>query len=132
MIRRTIPALLLATGLLLAACSSEQPHLVLETERFDFGEVVNGEIVAQDVTVRNDGAAPLVVEAVSTSCGCTAATLSPMTIAPGEQGVLHIEFDSGAHGPGLTGQVTRQIFIVSNDPQQPEVVVEFTANILGQ
>jgi hypothetical protein len=34
--------------------------------------------------------------------------------------------------PDLTGQVTRQIFITSNDPDQPEVMVEFTANIVAE
>ena len=40
--------------------------------------------------VSNEGDAPLVVETVTTSCGCTTAVLEPMTIAPGESGILRI------------------------------------------
>ena len=129
--RKSYLGILILIGLLLVACTSDQPSISLETKQFDLGDVMNGEIVSRDVAVENDGASPLVVETVSTSCGCTQASLEPMTIPPGEVGVLHINFDSGAHGLNLTGNVTRQIFINSNDPQQPEALVEFTANILA-
>lgn len=122
----------LLLGLFLAGCATQQPKIRLEDEKLDLGEVINGEIVNRDVNVYNGGEAPLVVEAVSTSCGCTKATLDPMTIPAGGSGVLHLEFDSGAHGSELTGQLMRQVFIASNDPQQPEIILEFTANILAR
>jgi hypothetical protein len=53
-----------------------------------------------------------------------------MTIPAGGSGVLHIEFDSGAHGPELTGELLRQVFIASDDPERPEVVLEIEAEIL--
>jgi hypothetical protein len=53
-----------------------------------------------------------------------------MTIPSGESATLHIEFDSGAHGPDLTGQIMRQVILISNDPEKPEATVEFVANIL--
>ena len=130
--RKSYLAIFLLICLLLVACTSDQPRISLDTQQFNFGDVVNGEIVSHDVAVHNNGESPLVVAAVSTSCGCTQASLEPMTIPPGEAGMLHINFDSGAHGPSLTGKVTRQIFINSNDPQQPEILVEFTANILAK
>lgn len=122
--------LFLFAGLLLVACNAGQPQISLETTSLDLGDVVNGEIIARDVKVRNAGEKALIVEAISTSCGCTQATLEPMTIAPGDSATLHIEFDSGAHGPDLTGPLIRQVFIASNDPQDPEVVVEIGTNIL--
>jgi hypothetical protein len=124
--------MLLLSSLLLAACTPKQPQITLETETFDFGDVVNGDIVSQDLVVRNEGNEPLVVETVSTSCGCTTATLEPMTISAGGTATLRVEFDSGAHGPDLSGQVIRQIFLSSNDPQRPEAIVEFSANILAK
>jgi hypothetical protein len=122
-----IPILL---GVLLAACATKQPRLSLQTEKLDFGDVINGEVISQEVIVRNEGEAPLVVKEVSTSCGCTQASVEPMVIAPGEAGVLHIEFDSGAHGSELTGELIRQVFLLTNDPERPEVVVEIAARVL--
>ena len=127
---RLIGLSLILVSLWLVSCGRQEPQLALAVTRIDVGDVVNGEIVGRDVVVRNEGAGPLVVANVSTSCGCTTATLEPMTLDPGASGVLHIEFDSGAHGPDLTGPLMRQVFIASNDPQQPEAQLELVANIL--
>ncbi len=125
-----IASILLFMSILLAACGFAQPAIAVDATNFDFGEVVNGEIATHDFVVRNEGNAPLTVESVITTCGCTTATLEPMTVPAGESGVLHIAFDSGAHGPDLTGEIVRQVFITSNDPDQPEVVVEIKAKVL--
>jgi hypothetical protein len=116
-------------GFLLAACSSGQPSISVEATSLDLGDVVNGDVVSRDLAVRNDGQADLVVESIITSCTCTEATVNPMTIGANESGTLHIEFDSGFHGPDLTGPLIRQVFINSNDPQQPELQVELVVNV---
>ena len=121
---------LFAIALMLTACSGGDPAVDLETKHFDFGDVVNGLVVEKDLTIRNTGKADLVVETVTTTCGCTTASLDAMTIPAGESAILHIEFDSGAHGPDLTGQVMRQVILISNDPQIPEATIAFVANIL--
>lgn len=123
--------LLLSAGVL-AACSSGTPQIAVETQAVDLGDVPNGTIAGRDVAVRNSGDSMLVVETISTSCGCTTATLEPMQLAPGESGTLHIEYDAGAHGPDLTGPLVRQIFINSNDPAQPEVTVELAVNVTAE
>lgn len=121
---------LLAVMLALAACSGQSPEIVLGADAFEFGEVVNGVIAEKDLTITNNGGAPLIIEEVSTSCGCTTAEVNPSAINPGESGVLHIEFDSGAHGPELTGELMRQIFLQTNDPNHPEVVITFSAFVV--
>ena len=117
---------LLLLGLLLAACSDKQPQIIIEVIDTNWGHVVNGEILSRDLIVRNEGQADLVIADVTTSCSCTEATLLPMVIAPGETGILTIEFDSGAHGPELTGELVRQVFVNSNDPIQPEAKIELS------
>lgn len=119
-------------GIWLTACQLSQPVLTTDATTFDFGEVVNGEIATHDFVIWNEGEATLVIESVITTCGCTTATLEPMRILAGETGILQVAFDSGAHGPNLTGEILRQIIIASNDPHQPEVVMEITANVIAQ
>ncbi len=121
---------LIVLGYGLVACNGSDPQIEVETTAIALGDVVNGDVVVRDVGVKNVGSADLIIESVSTSCGCTQAFLDLMTIPPGGSATLHIEFDSGAHGEALTGDLTRQIFVVSNDPQQAEAVVELTATIL--
>lgn len=122
--------LFILLAMLLTACAGTGPQIEPETNEFDFGVVVNGVIIEKDLTIRNTGEVDLVVETVTTTCGCTTASLDAMTIPAGESAILHIEFDSGAHGPDLTGQIMRQVILISNDPDTPETTVAFTADIL--
>ena len=113
-----------------APAADAAPQLAADATLLDLGEVVNGVVVERDVTITNTGGAPLVVSEVLTTCGCTTAALEPMTLSPGEAGNLHIAFDSGAHGPELTGPIMRRVILVSNDPAQPEATVDLQATIL--
>ena len=123
-------ALLVGLSTLLAACSSGEPDILLEEEQLDLGPVQNGEVRSFEVGVVNQGSRDLVIEAVSTSCGCTSARVIPTTLGPGESGSLQVTFDSGAHGPEELGPVLKQVFIASNDPDQPELEFRLTADIL--
>lgn len=114
---------------LLSACSGK-PAISVTDSLLALGDVVNGDVITREVSVQNNGQADLIIDTVTTSCGCTQATIEPLTIPAGSSGTLSISFDSGAHGPALTGPLVRQVFITSNDPQQPEITVELTANIL--
>lgn len=127
---KVIIFMFLLGGLLLVACDNSRPQISVETTTVLLGDVANGEIVTRDLLVRNEGQELLIVDTISTSCGCTEATLDAMTIPPGDSTTLHITFDSGAHGPELTGSLIRQVFIDSNDPEQPELILELAANIL--
>jgi hypothetical protein len=117
-------------SLLLAACSVGQAQIVVEADHFDFGELVNGVVVTKELVVQNRGEAPLEIREISTSCGCTKAAVDQLSIAPGGSAILTIEYDSGAHGPELTGAITRQVFLLSNDPERPELIIEFDSLIL--
>ncbi len=118
-------------ALLLVACSSGTAELVLDQTTLDLGQVVNGEVRTIEITLRNTGSCDLVIQSVTTSCGCTTAEVSPLTIPPGESGVLLVQFDSGAHGPEANGPVMRQVFITSNDSDEPELEFRFTAEVVA-
>lgn len=125
-----ILTLLILVAALFTACRpGGAPAISLETTRLELGDVPNGEIVTRDVLVRNDGDAVLQIQDLSTSCGCTTARLEPMHIEPGADASLRIAFDSGAHGPNLTGPMVRQVYITSNDPARPELTVDLAVNV---
>ncbi len=121
--------LLFVLATLLTACSSGRPQISVDTVEFDFGDVSIGEIVQRDLTLSNTGTATLVIESVSTSCGCTTAELDEQQIPAGGNTTLHISFDGGAHGD-VAEFYSRQVFIASNDPEQPELRIQFTANVI--
>lgn len=132
---RITPLFFLA-ALLLTACggaagaTTSAPRIVLEATTLELGEVPNGVIAEREVRVRNDGDSPLIVESVVTTCGCTTAVLDPTTVAPGGAAALRIAFDSGAHGPDLRGPIMRRVILTSNDPVQPEAILELRADIV--
>ncbi len=123
-------AILMLTGLLIAACGGGAPDIDLPQSQMDLGAVTNGEIWTIEIPVRNLGSGELVIEAVTTSCGCTSADIKPRVIPAGGKGTLTIRYDSGAHGPDEVGPVMRQVFIASNDPDEAEFEFRFTAEVV--
>jgi hypothetical protein len=117
--------ILLITLTALAACSAGEPRLAVVAD-YDLGTVAKGETATAEIPVRNNGTAPLLVEAVSTSCGCTEATLSSLNIAAGAEAMLRVSYDSGMHESD-EGEMERYVFIVSNDPVQPDMMIRFSA-----
>jgi hypothetical protein len=119
-----------AIGLFLAACTPSTPNLVLDTQTYDLGTVTNGDVLSFEIPLVNEGSGKLVIMNVSTSCGCTSGRVEPAELDPDEEGVLIVEFDSGAHGPDANGSEMRQVYITSNDPDESEVTFEFTVEVL--
>ena len=128
--KKLLPFVLLIFVILLTACGQKPPKIELEFTRFDFGNVINGEIVEQEVAVKNVGGEDLYVSEVLTTCGCTTASIEPRVIPSGGEATLQVTFDSGAHGPYLEGEVIRRVILVTNDPDHFEATVDFVANIL--
>lgn len=91
------------------------PKLVVEDADFSFGQVSQGVKVEHTFRFRNAGEAPLNVEKVRSSCGCTAALLSATQIPPGGTGEIRTTFDSGR----FRGAVVKTVYLYVNDPQQP-------------
>ncbi len=111
---------------LLTACGGSGSPVVEVVGNYDFGVVTKGETVTAVLPLRNAGQATLVVENISTSCGCTTATLSTMSLAPQEEATLVVSYDSGAHEADI-GLLDRHVFVATNDPEQAVVMIRFTA-----
>jgi hypothetical protein len=117
--------ILILFTVLLAACAPQAPAIEV-TAAYDFGPVVKGEIATAELPVTNSGDAPLVIEAVSTSCGCTTATISTMTIDPGQAAILSVAYDTAAHESDM-GLMERYVFLATNDQTNEDVMIRFTA-----
>ena len=122
--RKVIWILLFLTIGLLTACGAAEPDIDV-TATYDFGYINKGDVAAADVPVRNLGTGDLTVVAVSTSCGCTTAVLSPMTIPPGGEATLRVAYDSAVHEADMN-KIERYVFISSDDPDEADVQIKFT------
>ncbi len=115
---------------------ADRPKIVISPEFHDFADVsqVKG-TVSTFFTIKNDGKSDLIIDGLSTSCGCTTASIggSPFfgmaghggvgasppgwtyKIPPGETGELEVKYDPNMH-KDFRGAATRIIYIASNDP----------------
>lgn len=118
----------------------DAPKIVINETTYDFGEVKLSEGKVQtEIVIKNDGGTPLTFLGLNTSCGCTSAKVvtpngeSPVylmaghgevinwrgELAAGEEGKIVVYYDPTVH-PDLDGDVTREVFVRTNDPNNTE------------
>jgi hypothetical protein len=91
----------------------------------DFGTVTDGDKLTHVFTVTNTGTAPLAIDQVRTSCGCTAAVLKTKEIPVGGTGQIEVSFDT----TGRPGPNKKTITVTSNDKSKPSATLEIKANV---
>ena len=95
---------------------------------YDFGDVYNGTMVKHTFRLKNAGTAPLIIGAVRTSCGCTAAQPTKSDLLPGEDSAIAVSFDTRAdHGP-----TTRTITVSTNDPRHQQLQLTMRGDVKVQ
>jgi hypothetical protein len=99
------------------------PVVQLDPASVDFGTLAQGAIRTTDVTVRNDGTAPLRILKVDSDCGCTVPSLSDSLLAPGETTLLHIQLSTA----GTSGAIVKTVILKTNDPASPNAAVMLKA-----
>jgi hypothetical protein len=128
-VRRRTAALAFLALVATAAGADEKPvpapRIQVEPESFDFGSVQQGKTLRRDFTIRNFGDAELVIEGVSTTCGCTAALAAQSRVEPGGRTVLRVTFETRTY----SGKVERNVMVRSNDPKAPLVQVRVGATV---
>ena len=88
------------------------PRIRVEPEAFDFGKALPAKTLRKEFTLSNFGDAALVIENVSTTCGCTAALASDTKLAPGSSTVLRVTLETRSY----SGKLERQVWC-ANDPE---------------
>jgi Protein of unknown function (DUF1573) len=124
------PGAAVAAALLLAAAAWARdpppaPRIRVEPESFDFGNVLPDRTLRKEFTIRNFGNAPLELEKVSTTCGCTAALAGTKRVEPGGSTPLQVTFQTRR----FSGKVERRVLVRSNDPETPLLEVKVGATV---
>lgn len=117
-----VAAILLASG---ALAQSNKPRAVFKETSHDFGKVQQGDVVSHEFVFKNEGGAPLVVDRVETTCGCTAALVSEKKIAPGKEGKIKTTFDTR----GYAGRLSKYVYLVSNDGESARRELVLVADV---
>lgn len=88
-----------------------------KTEVIDYGKIEKGADGLRVFEFTNIGTAPLVIENVYSSCGCTVPTWTKKAIQPGESGKIEVKYDTNRIGP-----MNKTITIYSNAEENPKAL----------
>ncbi len=86
------------------------PEFKFEETEKNFGELIQGEKASHIFEFTNVGNAPLVIDNIKTSCGCTVPEYTEKPIEPNEKGEIKITFNTA----GKKGSQHKSITILSN------------------
>lgn len=86
------------------------PKIKFVEETHDFGNIKEGTQASYEFKFTNTGSAPLILESVQASCGCTTPEWSKDPIAPGQSGKVIATFNSS----GRPGTFTKTITVKYN------------------
>ena len=96
-------------------------------ESHDFGKIPEGDKVSHTFTFRNTGNNPLKIETVKPSCGCTTPDWTKDEIAPGETGMIKVEFDS----KGKIGMQRKSVTVIANTSPKAKVL-SFSGEVISE
>jgi hypothetical protein len=101
--------------------------IAFNEEKFDFGNVKEGDKVTHMFKFKNIGDKPLIITDAKGSCGCTVPEYPRNPIAPGESGEIKVEFNS----KDKPGKQTK--FVTLNANTEPsEMRLTINANVIGK
>src|SRR5687768_7325934 len=89
-------ALVTAFGAASYAQSTDAGTFKFKEETWDFGTIPQGTPVKHNFTFTNAGKAPIVIQNVQASCGCTTPTWPKEPILPGKSDVIEVGFNAAA------------------------------------
>jgi hypothetical protein len=94
------------------------PVFSFREESFDFGSIAEGESVTHDYSFRNTGKSDLLISSASGSCGCTVPEYPKKAVAPGDDGVIRVTFNSN----GKSGMQHKTVTLIANTVPNSKVL----------
>src|SRR5262245_55113782 len=118
-----------AASPVVAVPSGPGPRIAVDPPSFDFGRTLPQKAVSREFSLRNFGDQDLVIESVSTSCGCTVADdLAKKVIKPGDSLPLRVTLTT----PAGTGPITKSVMVRSNDPAHPLLEIKLKTTVAAE
>jgi len=107
--------------------NSEQgtPKIEFESVVHDFGEIGPGSKNDGEFKFTNTGDGTLTVKRIKSTCGCTVPKLAKKEYAPGESGVIKVQYKAAMSA----GNVTKQLYVYNNDESNPKTQLSIKAQV---
>jgi len=101
------------------------PKISWEKENFNFGEIKQNVPVDVRYTFKNTGNAPLIIQNVQPSCGCTNADYTRTPVLPGQKGFVKVIYDSKA-----MGNFTKSVTVTTNEAESGVTILKFEGTVI--
>ncbi|MFC1732676.1 DUF1573 domain-containing protein [candidate division KSB1 bacterium] len=102
------------------------PIIIVEKDRYHFGQTKQGEKLEFIFVVKNEGNNDLLIRKLKPSCGCTAVNPEKMVIKKGESSNIKVIFNT----IGQKGAQHKTITIITNDPKNPSVKLHIQGSVI--
>jgi hypothetical protein len=106
--------------LLLVLCATltiNSQEFKFEQETIDYGKIIKGSEGERTFVFTNVGDAPLIIQSIKSSCGCTVPKKPENPIMPGEKGEIKVSYDTKR-----VGGFSKSITITSNTKNAVKVI----------
>lgn len=101
--------------------SSYLPILTWNEEVYDFGSIIEGDVVTKDFRFTNTGTAPLLILRATSTCGCTIPEWPKTPIAPDSTSSIKVKFNS-LH---KAGDQSKEVTIFANTfPNSSKITIK--------
>jgi len=107
------------------SAGSKNPRITILNDSYDFGFVPIDYRLVHAYKIRNDGDGELKIGKLIPNCDCTSALAKDTLVLPDSTTEVVVYFDTkNYYGPN-----TRHVTVHSNDPDNPEVVLNYASSI---
>ena len=100
------------------------PKIVFNKTVHDFGELIQYSAASCQFRFYNKGKAPLILNEISVTCGCTVPSWSRKPVMPGDSGVIVVNYLTDE-----TGVIDKMVTVFSNATKMP-VTLELNGEVI--
>jgi len=105
---------------------ANMPDILFDNLSYDFGRVIEGEILSYTFHFKNVGKSSLIISGFEASCGCTTSIPPKAPVKPGEKGEITITFDS----KHKKGDVISHLLVTANT-YPAQTLLTITAKVIN-
>lgn len=104
---------------------STAPKINFNSTTFDFKNAKQGDILKHTFIFTNQGKSNLIIYKTQSSCGCSSSTSTQAAVKKRKSGKINVEFNT----TGKIGPQHITVTVISNDPNQPEIILHITGTV---
>ena len=124
--RKPILFILFIFAPLALTAQASGPMINFEIETIDYGEISKGSDGIRTFIFENTGNAPLEIQGVRSSCGCTIPKKPKVPIAPGDKGEITVKYDTNR-----VGVFRKTITVITNVSSKAIIALKIKGNVLA-